>query len=220
MQSRKFRVSLLTALLAANAVIGIAILATLQGGPIFAQRVETPRIAPVPEADWTPAQAELLSTYKRDGRLLNIYTTMANHPELAKDWLVFASHVLRRSSLPAREREILILRIGWLCKSEYEWAQHVRIGKEAGLTDQDIKNIMEGPRAAGLSENDRALLQATDELHKDAFISDATWARLDKTYDTRQLMDIVFAVGEYNLVSMALNSFGVQLEEGLEGFPK
>jgi alkylhydroperoxidase family enzyme len=208
-------------LLAANALVGLGILAFFIGSEkTMAQRIDAPRIPPVTKATWTPEQEELLKPFDRDGVIFNVYGTVANHPALAKDWLVFASHVLRRNSLPEREREILILRIGWLCKSEYEWAQHVRIGKGVGLTDQDIKNIMEGPKASGVSERDRFLLQATDELHKDAFISDATWAALSKTYDTKQIMDLVFTVGEYNLVSMALNSFGVQLDAGLEGFPK
>ncbi len=219
MPKRKSIFSVLNVLLAANAAIGLAVLVTVYWtNAARAQRIDTPRIPPVQKADWTPEQAEILKPF--ESRLLNVYTTMANHPDLARDWLVFASHVLRRSTLPAREREILILRIGWLCRSEYEWAQHVRIGREAGLTDQDIQNIMTGPSATGLKEGDRLLLQATDELHKDSHISDATWSALSKTYDTKQMMDIVFAVGEYNLVSMALNSFGVQLEEGLDGFPK
>ena len=208
-------------LLAANALVGLGLLAFFIGSETtMAQRIEAPRVPPVTKATWTPEQEALLKPFDRDGVIFNVYSTMANHPELARDWLVFASHVLRRNSLPAREREILILRIGWLCKSEYEWAQHVRIGKAAGLTDQDIENIMEGPDASGITENDRLLLQATDELHTDAFISDETWGALAKTYDTKQMMDLVFTVGEYNLVSMALNSFGVQLDAGLEGFPQ
>ncbi len=215
------RMTLLNGLLAANLAVGLAIVGLLVWNQSTqAQRIPAPRIPPVQKATWTPEQAELLKPYEVDNRLYNVYTTMANHPALMKDWIVFAGYILRRNSLPARERELLILRIGWLCKSEYEWAQHVRIGKQSGLTDQDIENIMTGPSARGLSENDRALMRATDELHKDAFISDATWAALSKTYNTQQLMDVVFTVGEYNLVSMALNSFGVQLDEGLEGFPK
>ena len=93
----------------------------------------------------------------------------------------------------------------------------MRLGKTAGLTDQDIANIMEGPSAANASEHDKLLLTATDELHKDAFITDATWNALAKTYNTQQMMDLVFAVGEYNLVSMALNSFGVQLDDQERG---
>ena len=112
------------------------------------------------------------------------------------------------------------MRIGWLCEAEYEWGQHVVIGKVAGLTDVDVRRIAEGPGADGLAEHDRLLLTAVDELHDDACLSDDTWASLSKTYSTKQMMDLVFTVGQYNLVSMALNSFGVQLDPGLAGFPK
>ena len=118
----------------------------------------------------------------------------------------------------ARERELLILRIGWLCQAEYEWGQHVVFGKGAGLTDEEIARIKEGPDAKGWAPFDAALLRAADELHADAFISDATWAALSARYSTEQLMDVVFAVGQYNLVSMALNTFGVQLDKGVKGF--
>jgi alkylhydroperoxidase family enzyme len=143
---------------------------------------------------------------------------MANHPELAREWGAFASYILRANSLSPRDREILILRIGWLCNSEYEWAQHVRLGKAIGLTDDDISRICDGPTAEGLSKHDRLLLLAVEELRGDAMISDTTWAGLSKSYNQKQMMDVVFTVGQYNLVSMALNSFGVQLDEGLEGF--
>jgi alkylhydroperoxidase family enzyme len=178
-----------------------------------------PRIEPVQRDAWTAAQEAILKPYEKSGRLFNVFTTMANHPDLARDWLTFATHVLRRNTLPPRERELLILRIGWLCNSEYEWGQHVRIGEVEGLTDHDIERIAAGPAAAGLSDNDRLLLKAVDELHANAMISTETWQALAKVYDQRQMMDLVFTVGQYNLVSMALNSFGVQLDEGLEGFP-
>jgi len=86
------------------------------------------------------------------------------------------------------------------------------------LTDRDIERIREGPDAPGWDPFEAALVRAADELHRDAFVSDETWALLARRYDTRQLMDVVFTVGQYNLVSMALNSFGVQLDEGVEGF--
>jgi 4-carboxymuconolactone decarboxylase len=185
-----------------------------------AQRLRKPRIEPVKKETWTAEQLKLLEPMEKAGRLYNVFSTMGNHVALATAWMTFATHVLRRNSLPPRDREILILRIGWLCQSEYEWAQHVRIGKTEGLSDDDIRRISAGPDGPGLGDHDRLLLKAVDELHADAFISDATWNTLAKSYDTRQMMDLVFTVGQYNLVSMALNSFGVQLDEGLEGFPK
>ena len=90
---------------------------------------------------------------------------------------------------------------------------------EAGLSDEEIVRVTRGPADGGWSSFDSALLQAVDELHRDAYISDGTWAELDARYDTKQLMDVVFTVGEYNLVSMALKTFRVPMDEGIEGFP-
>ena len=182
------------------------------------QRLGEPRITPVEKGAWSPEQKQLLEPLEQAGNLYNVFTTFANHAELVHAWWPFANYVLRANSLSARDREILILRIGWLCNSEYEWAQHVRLGKAIGLTDDDIRRIGVGPTAEGLSELDRLLLCAVDELRGDAMISDATWKSLSKTYTQKQMMDVVFTVGQYNLVSMALNSFGVQLDEGLVGF--
>ena len=196
-------------------VSGIFVLGYYSGQVAEARRIDTPRIAPVLKSEWTDAQRELLEPFEKSGTLYNVFTTMANHPDLARDWGVFGRHILQHNTLPAKERELLILRIGWLCQAEYEWSQHERIGRSVGLTDIDIQHIIEGPKAKGLSTTYRLLLQATDELHKDAFISDATWNALAKIYSKEQMMDIVFTVGQYNLVSWALNSFGVQLDEGL-----
>ena len=150
----------------------------------------------------------------------NITRTLAHHPDLAEAWLTFARYVLGNSTLPPRERELLILRIGYLRGSEYEWGQHTRIGREAGLTDDEILRVVEGPEAPEWSPFDRTLLRAVDELHRDSEIGDATWDHLATRYDTRQLMDVVFTVGQYNLVSIALRTFRVPLDEGVEGFPR
>lgn len=182
-------------------------------------RLSEPRIAPLGDDEITDDQQEILAPIAARRPLDNVYRTLARHPKLFKRWLVFANHVLFKSSLPAREREMAILRTGYLCRAGYEWGQHVRLGKAAGLTDGEIAMIAEGPGAPGWSPLERALLTAVDELHADAFISDATWRVLSGAYDEAQLMDLVFAVGQYTLVSMALNSLGVQLDDGLVGLP-
>ena len=181
-------------------------------------KLDTPRLEPIQPEDWTDEIKKTLQPNVEKGTVFNIFKTLSHHPDLFRRWLVFGNHVLFKSTLPPRERELIILRIGWLCEAEYEWAQHVLIGKEAGLTAEEIDRIKAGPNARGWSEADKLLLQATDELRKDAFITDATWNGLCQHFDTRQLMDVVFAVGQYNLVSMALNTLGVQLDDGLEGF--
>ena len=178
-------------------------------------RLDHARIPPLTPDQWDPQVAEIMQPFVRAGADYNVFRTLAQHPELLRRWLVFANHVLFKSTLPARERELVILRIGHLCRAGYEWAQHVVVAREAGLDEAGIAAARGGPQTPGLDERDRLLLQATDELHADAFISEATWAGLARHFDTRQLIDLVFAVGQYQLVSMALNSFGVQLDPGL-----
>jgi len=182
-------------------------------------RLARPRIDPMPESEWSDEVRGILPRAPGVSHVPNIFTTLARHPKLLKRWLVFASHVLGKSTLPPREREILILRTGWLCRCEYEWGQHVIIGRKTGLSDDEIRRITEGPSASGWDPFEAALLRAADELRADAMIRDATWDILAARYGTRELLDLVFTVGQYTLVSMALNTLGVALDPGVEGFP-
>jgi 4-carboxymuconolactone decarboxylase len=184
-------------------------------------RLSEPRVAPLTEAEWSDEVRDALSGLMRaGGRVLNIFATLAHHPKLMKRWLVFGNHVLGKSTLSPRERELAILRIGWLCRAEYEWGQHVAISRGIGISDEDIERVAAGPDAPGWDPFEATVLRAVDELHEDAMIGDATWKALAERYDTQQLMDLVFTVGQYNLVSMALNTLGVQLDEGIDGFPR
>jgi alkylhydroperoxidase family enzyme len=141
---------------------------------------------------------------------------MAQHPKLMKRWLVFANHVLLKSTISGRDRELAILRAGWRCHAPYEWGQHVVISRREGITDEEIARIAEGPAAPGWTPHDAAILRAVDELHDTSTISDATWATLTETYDRQQCMDLVFAIGQYHLVSFALNAFGVERDDGVD----
>jgi alkylhydroperoxidase family enzyme len=156
---------------------------------------------------------------KVNGSVVNIFRVLMNHPKLARSWSRFAGYILSQQTLPARDREILILRIGWLNQAQYEWEQHVRIGKSAGLTDAEIDQITKGPKA-GWDRNDAALVQAADDLFENSVVSDETWKTLSERYNTEQIMDAVFTIGQYNLVSWALNSFGVPLDDYLPGSKK
>ena len=156
-------------------------------------------------------EAEIAAKNRVRGRDLNLFRVLMHHPDLARRWTVFAGHVLHKQTLPPRDRELLILRIGWLNQAEYEWAQHVQIAKRAGITEPEIENVKAGPKGAW-DADEAALLQLADDLFEDSVVSDATWSRLSKKYSIQQMMDAVFTVGQYNLVSWALNSFGVPLE--------
>ena len=177
-----------------------------------------PRIAPLPPDELDADARQLLATVEVPGTAAaNIFTTLVRHPGLFRRWLPFAGKLLA-GKLPPRERELLILRTGWHCRSEYEWGQHVVLGRQAGLVDEEIRRVRAGPDAPGWDKWDATLLRAADELHADSIVSDATWAALAERYDERQLIELVMLVGHYHLVAFSLNSLGVQREPGVPGF--
>jgi 4-carboxymuconolactone decarboxylase len=178
-------------------------------------RLSRPRITPVPQPEWSEEQASLLAPIAEHGPVLHIFATMARHPQALQAFLGWGNYILsRRNTLPRRERELLVLRTGYQCRCGYEWTQHVPIGERAGLTADEIARIKVGASDPAWSAADSALLSAADELVGTHVISDATWAALSEHFSEQQLMDVVYTVGEYTQVSMMLNSFGVQLEDG------
>lgn len=181
-------------------------------------RPNKPRLTPLAPNEWSPDQKALLDPFVRTGLVWNVFKTLVRHTSLFKRWLPFANHVLFKQSLTPRDREMLILRIGWLCRAPYEWTQHVQIALRSGISEVEIERIADGPDAPGWTEHDAALVRAVDDLHKDCCLSDATWNTLAKRYTTEQLIDVVFTVGQYNLVSMALNTFGVEIDPELPRF--
>lgn len=180
-------------------------------------RLKAPRIPPLPEAEWTPEQREILSAITMgQGRIYNIFRTQIRLPEATRAFLAWGSYILsRKNDLPPREREIVILRIGYLCRSGYEWAQHERIGLQVGLTADEIARIKQGAQAPGWSAADKALLQATDELHADKFITTPTWNALSAHFSESQRVNLIYTAGQYTQVSMLLNTLGVQLDDDL-----
>ena len=186
-----------------------------------AQRVTTPRITPLPRAEWTTDDRDVLRPPADGSDPINVFTTCLRNLDLCRVWRPFASYVLgNNNSLPPRAREMLILRTSWNCRADYDWAHHVPSARNAGLSNDEIQRIAKGPDAAGWNALDAALLRANDELNRDHHISDRTWQALSAQYSEKQLMDLVFTVGEYTMVSMFLNSAGVQLEPGFSGLPK
>ena len=183
-------------------------------------RPTEPRIAPLPEREWSAEQRELLNLVTRGRPAHNVFTTMVRHPKLFKRWVPFGGHLLYTSSLAPRERELLILRTAWLTRAEYEWGQHVEIAKRCGLTEAEIERVAQGPDAPGWTPDEAALLGAADELYEDACLSERSWQALSQRFSEAQMMDVVFTVGAYAMLAMALNSFGVRLDAGLKGFAR
>jgi 4-carboxymuconolactone decarboxylase len=173
---------------------------------------------PLEEADLDQFQADLLRSMALGpaGSAEHLYRTLLRHPGLFRQWTPFAGKLLA-GKLPARDRELLILRTGWLCQAAYEWGHHVWLGREAGLSDAEIERVKGGPDLPGWSSHDAALLRAADELHDRAGITDETWATLAATYDERQLVEMPMLVGHYQMVSYVINTLGIRGEAGVPG---
>lgn len=176
-------------------------------------RLDAPRISPLAEAELSPEQRAILEGAGFAGRL-NILKTLARYPEMLRAFLAWGNHVMGASPLDPILRELAILRTGYLCRSGYEWLQHRQIAARLGMAEETIARIKAGPAAPGWSAQERAILAATDELVGDHMLGDQSWEALAFLGDEGRT-ELVFAVGQYVMVSMVLNSLGIQPEEGL-----
>ena len=177
----------------------------------------TPRIPPLALTD--SEAEELLDALPKvlavlQPPVLNIFATFWRHPDLLRRWSAFAGQLLG-GRLGHREREILILRTSWNCRSRYEWGHHLSASPRLGLADGDIDRIIAGPEESGWVGLDQALLRAADELHSGARVTDATWSELAAELDDRQLIEVPIVVGQYHLAAFLTNSLDVRLEDPL-----
>lgn len=178
-----------------------------------------PRIPPIARDEMSAEAVAALGVLAESDTVDNVFATFAQHPDLFRRYLPFGNHILFKATIGKRESELAILRIGSLNRAEYEFAQHTLMGIERGLTAEEVARVHDGPAAEGWRPLDRAILLAVDELFAGGKVSDETWAELAEFYDTRQLMDLVFSIGTYNMISWSLNSFGVQLDDRLADHP-
>jgi alkylhydroperoxidase family enzyme len=153
------------------------------------------------------------------GRGIAVTRTFSRYPTLNQRWSPRQTYIINRSKLTPRHREMLILRMGWNCRSEYEWAKHVGSVGRARDHGLDPARIAEGPQASVWDPFESSLLRASDELYRDGIVSDATWKAISERFDIGLVMSAVFTTSDYRAISLSLNAYGVQLEQGDERFP-
>jgi 4-carboxymuconolactone decarboxylase len=178
----------------------------------------TPRLEPIPDDAWTERQREVMAPLLNN-KARFVYTTLLHNPDLAEKMTTLGRELRSDGGLTLRERETLILRTGWNCRSEYEYAQHRELALGGGMTEADLARIVAGPDAQGWDPVERTLCVLADELHRDGEVTDATWAALDAAYDAARLVQAVMIVGYYHSVAYLLAAFRTPLEPGKVGFP-
>jgi len=184
-------------------------------------RPDSPRLSTV--TDPTPEVQELLdgSGVRGQGEApLNIFATLANNPRVFRRFNQLGGTLLFRSSIPDREREIVVLRVGWNARAVYEFGQHTVIGQRVGLTDDEIAALASDSVPTGWSAEDLALVALADDLCRADCVSEETWAALTSRWDQSQMVELLVLAGFYRLVSGFLNSAGVVLDAGIPGWPE
>jgi len=169
---------------------------------------QQPRIPPLPESEWDETVGAVVSVTGP----LNVFTTLARHPELFKAWIGLGTMLLINGTLPARDRELAILRAAHNGACVYEWTHHRRLGKDAGLSEDELTALEGGLDEYFWSPRDRAILSAADELHFSGALTDSSWGALTDHYDEKGLIELVMLIGHYQMLAYALNALGVQLE--------
>jgi 4-carboxymuconolactone decarboxylase len=174
-----------------------------------------PRLPPLTEAD-APAEArEILANWP-----YNLHRVLARNIPTLTRWMPYAEHILRDNALPVRERELAILRVAFNTRSEYEWGLHARLARSVGFTDQDISEIAQGGTSAHWHPWEAAILDAVDDIMTRWEIGDAAWDVLAGKFDDKQLIDLIFVIGQFMLVAVTLKSLRVPLEPGIEPLPQ
>jgi 4-carboxymuconolactone decarboxylase len=176
----------------------------------------TPRITPLREQELSD-DARLLLALPLKGHQKNTVSpfllTIVRHPGLYRRYAPFAGKLLVAGKVPARDRELAILRCGWLCKAAYEWGEHVRIARSVGIGSEEIDRIIRGSADEQWTPHESAVLRAVEELHSGAHLSDSTWDVLAREYDEMQLIELPTLIGAYQMIAYMQNALRVALPE-------
>jgi AhpD family alkylhydroperoxidase len=140
----------------------------------------------------------------------NLFTTLGRHRRLFWGWLWFAGRLMPRGKLPRRDTELVILRVAHLRDCTYEFEHHARLGRRAGVLEDDVQRVMEGPSADGWSPRERAILNAVDELHETGDLGEAAWSALQMHLDERHLIELCMLIGHYEMLATTIAALRIQ----------
>lgn len=182
------------------------------------------RIEPLEEDAWTEEMQKINTDMKtaagipQNGYMPEFFAIMLRHPKLFRAHSDLAMVLMAGGDLSVRDRELVVLSIGWRAQAPYEWNAHVDMAKRfKALNDEEIERVIHGSTAPGWTEHEAALLRAVEELMTGAMISDETWAVLAKTYDERKLLELPILIGQYLGVAYLQNSMRARLMPGHVG---
>lgn len=160
---------------------------------------------------------------------LNIFRATMHRPQLARALNLLGAVLFQGDaragfrgaapSLDPRFRELAIMRVAWLTKSNYEWTQHWRIARRIGVPAEHLIAVRDWHSSDLLSSEDRAILAAVDETIGDEAITDETWSELSSFLADEALVELTVVIGHWLMISTILRSLKVPLEDGVAPWP-
>jgi alkylhydroperoxidase family enzyme len=204
---------------------------TPQSGPIefdidarHAQTIgEGPRYVPLGEDELSDEANQALADIRKafsipdDAPIPLVSLITLRHPGMFKQQMAMGIELAARGTIPGRDRELAVLRLAWVSRSPFEWAEHCKIGRRFDISDEEIERVTQGSSAAGWSRHEAALLRAVEELLADQCIADDTWNTLAQTYGEMQLIELPMLVGSYLMTAFQQNSLRIPMEKGKNG---
>ncbi|MGF1600230.1 MAG: carboxymuconolactone decarboxylase family protein [Acidimicrobiales bacterium] len=185
---------------------------------VNAPRPSSPRIEPLTDLSGEAAEVAATTILKPDGTPLNIFGVLAKHPKLLKRFNLLGGFLLNKGLVPEREREIVILRVGWNARAPYEFGQHTAIGRRCGLSDDEIRRLASDDPGKW-PDHELDLIIMVDELCDDDCVGDETFGRLLARWSEAEVIELVVCAGFYRMVSGFLNTIGVELDDGVPEAP-
>ena len=181
------------------------------------------RIEPLAQEDFDDEARALVITVRESlgisehSAMPEAFATMLKHPGLYRCQMEMGIQLLGKGVLDPRERELAVLRVGWLCRAPYEWGQHVDIAKRYGVTAEEVERATTGSSAPGWTEHEAAILRGVEELLGDQSISDDTWEVLARSWTERQLLEYLALIGYYVSIAYSQNALRMRLSPGKKG---
>ena len=166
------------------------------------------RVPYLQQSDLPPEQRDILA------RPIALHRALANNPDAARAMNGLAMYIRHKSKLDPRLRELAILQVGYLARSPYEWSHHVKIGREFGVNDDDIRSIGEETkgRESKLDPLSRTVLRAAREMTNDLAMADETYAVLERALGRAQMIDLTLTIAFYNAVVRVLGTLQIDVE--------
>jgi alkylhydroperoxidase family enzyme len=174
-----------------------------------------PRIAPVRPHELGPLARIVAGVAGRVSGAgpPNLFTTLGQHPRLFRAWLRYSAQLMPFGALPRGDTELVILRVAWLCRSAYEWHQHVPIALRVGLSADEVAGLAAGPPAEAFTERQRALITVSDELVTQRALSDSTWNAARRIFRDREMIELCLLIGNYQGLASAIGGLGIEIEQ-------